>query len=313
MRITTRIDCLEPDQQVVLTIGSFDGVHIGHQHLLRQLVARAHEIGAVAAALTFDPHPRRVLAPDQRLALLSTAAERDRLLADLGLDLLIVLPFTRELAATGARAFVRELAHCLHLAELWVGDDFALGRDRGGDRQVLQELSAGLGFALHVVPPLLVDDQPVSSTRIRGLVEAGELREAARLLGRPYSLGSTVVPGAQRGRKLGFRTANLRIAPERAMPPLGVYAVRVQLDGECLPGVANLGIRPSFDAGEVLLEVHLLGIERDLYGLDLNVLLIERLRGEMAFADVEALKAQVEHDKVRAREILGVEAPAENC
>jgi len=306
MRITTQLNCLEPDQQVALTIGSFDGLHIGHQHLVRRLVARAREIGVLAAALTFTPHPRRVLSPELRVVLLSTPAERNTLLAELGLDLLIELPFTRELAATGAKEFVRMLTGCLQMAELWVGDDFALGRDRSGDRRALQELSAELGFGLHVLSPVLADGQPVSSTRIRHLVEAGRMREAAALLGRPYSLNSVVAPGAQRGRTLGFRTANLRIAPERAMPPNGVYAVCVQLDGEQLPGVANLGIRPSFDAGEVLLEVHLLGVERDLYGRELCVLFIERLRGEIAFDDVEALKAQVQRDIAQARAILGV-------
>lgn len=306
MRITSQLKCLAPDRQVALTIGAFDGLHIGHQHLIRQLVARARETGVLAAALTFAPHPRRVLAPELRVVLLSTPTERNALLAELGLDLLIELPFTRELAATGAQDFVRMLTGCLQMAELWVGDDFALGRDRSGDRRALQELAAELGFGLHVLPPVLAGGQPVSSTRIRLLVEAGQMHEAAALLGRPYSLNSVVVPGAQRGRTLGFRTANLRIAPERAMPPNGVYAVWVQLDGERLPGVANLGIRPSFDAGEVLLEVHLLDIERDLYGRELSALLVERLRGELAFDDVEALKAQVQRDIARAKEILGV-------
>ncbi len=309
MRIATTLDCLAADERLALTIGAFDGLHIGHQHLIRQLVQHAHDAGLLAAALTFDPHPRKVLMPERRLALLSSAQERDAIFGALGLDLLILLPFTRELAATGAREFVRHLAGCLNMAELWVGEDFALGRDRGGDRLALAELAGELGYQLQVVPPLTLDGEPVSSTRIRALVEEGRMREATALLGREYCVNSVVVPGAQRGRTLGFRTANLRIAPERARPPNGVYAVRVQLDGEQLPGVANLGIRPSFDAGEVLLEVHLLGVERDLYGLDLRVRFVERLRGEMAFDDVEALKAQVQRDIVRAAHILGAEVP----
>ncbi|MEN6479440.1 MAG: bifunctional riboflavin kinase/FAD synthetase [Anaerolineales bacterium] len=310
MRITTSLDCLEPEQRIALTIGSFDGLHIGHQHLIRQLVTQAHEHGWLAGALTFDPHPRKVLSPERRTALLSTPQERDTIFAALGLDVLIVLPFTREMADTSASAFVRELARCLHLVELWVGEGFALGKDRTGDSAALQRLADELGFRLNVVPPVMVDGQPVSSTRIRALVEAGRMREAAVLLGREYSLNSVVVPGVQRGRTLGFRTANLRIAAERAMPPNGVYAVRVQLGDECLPGVANLGIRPSFDAGEVLLEVHLLGVERDLYGLDLRVFFVQYLRGEMVFADAEELKAQIQRDIVQAAAILGVEVPA---
>ncbi len=310
MRISTTLDCLGPGQQVVLTIGSFDGLHIGHQQLIRELVARAHELRCLAAVLTFDPHPRRVLAPERRTALLSTVQERDRMFTALGLDLLIMLPFTRELADTGAEDFVRHVAACLHLTELWVGEDFRLGKGRMGDHQALQALAGDLGYRLHIVPPVISGGKPVSSTRIRALVESGEMHAAAVLLGREYSVNSVVIPGAQRGRKLGFPTANLQIPIERAMPPNGVYAVRVQLDGECLPGVANLGIRPSFDAGEVLLEVHLLGVERDLYGLDLRVFFVERLRGELAFSDVEALKAQIRRDIARAERALGIEVPS---
>lgn len=309
MRISTSLDCLGPGERIALTIGAFDGLHIGHQHLIRQLVQHAHQRGLLAAALTFEPHPRKVLMPERKLTLLSSVHERDAVFNALGLDLLLLLPFTRELAATGAREFVRHLAKCLHMAELWVGEDFALGRDRGGDRRALAELASELGYRLHVVPPLMLGGEPVSSTRIRALIEAGRMPEAAELLGREYCVNSVVVPGAQRGRTLGFRTANLRIAAERAKPPNGVYAVRVELDGMELPGVANLGIRPSFDAGEVLLEVHLLGIERDLYGLDLRVRFVERLRGEMAFDDVEALKAQVQRDIAQAAQILGTEVP----
>ena len=201
MRISTSLDCLGPGERIALTIGAFDGLHIGHQHLIRQLVQHAHQRGLLAAALTFEPHPRKVLMPERKLTLLSSVHERDAVFNALGLDLLLLLPFTRELAATGAREFVRHLAGCLHMAELWVGEDFALGRDRGGDRRALAELASELGYRLHVVPPLMLGGEPVSSTRIRALIEAGRMPEAAELLGREYCVNSVVVPGAQRGRR----------------------------------------------------------------------------------------------------------------
>jgi len=230
-------------------------------------------------------------------------------LAALGVDVLVLLPFTPELAATSAADFVQELCEELRMRELWVGQDFALGRNREGDVPYLQALAAELGYILRVVAPLCEGGQPISSTRIRRLLAKGRMREAAALLGRPYRLTGRVVGGARRGRSLGFRTANLSIPPQRALPADGVYAVWVQRGAERYQGVANIGIRPSFDGGERLLEVHLLDFQGDLYGQVLGVEFIQRLREEIRFSSPDALIEQIRKDVQRARELLTAEVP----
>jgi riboflavin kinase/FMN adenylyltransferase len=309
MRTIHSIEAAGPDQDVVLTIGSFDGVHRGHQHLLRALIQRARETQRLSAALTFHPHPRAALQADPQPTYLSTPDERAAVMADLGLDLLVLLPFSHELAQTSAHDFVAMLYDWLRMRELWVGADFALGRGREGDTARLASLAEKLGFALRVVRPLYAGCEPISSTRIRALLAEGNMAETSRLLGRHYAIAGSVVHGAQRGRTLGVRTANLRIAPNRTAPPDGVYAVWGLIGGQRWPAVANLGIRPSFDAGERLIEVHLLDYAGDLYGNTLTVEFVSYLRPEMRFADPQALVAQIQVDIRRARTELAQDAP----
>lgn len=306
MRIIHNLHDAEPDLDVILTIGTFDGVHLGHQHLLRRLIARARESGRLSAALTFFPHPRAVLQPDRELTYLSTPEERAALMAALGLDLLLLLPFERQLADTPAEAFARLLYDQVRMRELWVGEDFAMGRRREGDTAALRTIAAQIGFTLRTVPPLVVGDAPVSSTRIRRLLSEGQVAQVTELLGRSYTVSGHVLGGARRGRALGFRTANLCIPPQRAMPRDGVYAVWVMVDGQRHAGVANVGIRPTFDAGERLLEVHLLDFEGDLYGKPIQVAFVQRLRAEKRFADGVALAAQIRRDIGAARSALGL-------
>jgi len=304
MRVLDNLDNAKPDTDTIVTIGTFDGVHRGHQYLIEQLVRRAKETQRLSVALTFHPHPRMVLNPTARPAYLSSPEERANILEKLGLDLLIILPFTREMADTSAEAFIGWLCDKLRLRELWVGADFALGRGRLGDVPHLQALASTLGYTLRVVTPLYDGGEPISSTRIRNLLLKGQVEEVARLLGRPYAISGSVVKGVQRGRSLGFRTANLQLDPERAAPADGVYAVWAVVDGERHKGVANLGVRPSFGPGERLLEVHLLDYNEDLYGKKTIIEFVRRLRPEMRFEDTSALVEQIRRDIVAARAAL---------
>ena len=303
-------DLQNVDQELVLTIGTFDGVHRGHRSLLEQLVLRARQTARLSAALTFHPHPRSVLHPEMRPVYLSTPEERSEIIASLGIDLMVVLPFTEALACTPGEVFIRSLYDQLCMRELWVGPDFALGRDRAGDIETLRRLAGQLGYTLRLANPVYDEGQVISSTRIRQLLQAGDVAEAARLLGRRYAVTSVVQPGAQRGRALGFRTANLRLAPDRALPEDGVYAVWARVDGGCFQAVVNVGVRPTFDTGERLIEVHLLDYHGDLYGKRLTVEFAHRLRPEVRFPDGSALAAQISQDVARARELLG---RAEDC
>ena len=306
MRVVRSIEGLKLDRDVVLTIGTFDGVHRGHQHLLREIVERARRTCRLSAALSFHPHPRVVLRPVSQPTYLSTPAERAAILASLGLDLLIVLPFSRGLAETPAREFVAGLHRSLRMRELWVGDDFAMGRRREGDIAALGRVSREIGYVLHVVEPLCDGDGPISSTRIRQLLLEGRVRQAARLLGRNYAVVGQVIGGVRRGRRLGFRTANLKLPAERVLPANGVYAVWVTVDHVRLPGVANVGVRPSFDEEDRLLEVHLLDYESELYGQSIQTGFVRRLRAERRFEDTAELSSQIERDIGRARCYLGL-------
>lgn len=304
MRIVSSLEDAQPDSPVALTIGSFDGVHRGHQHLLAQLVAAARLEGRSSAVVTFHPHPRVVLHPNNAPTYLSTPEERAELLQRLGIDLLVVLPFTAQLASTPADEFVSQLYGALRMRALWVGPGFALGHGRGGGIPHLRSLAQRMGWKLCVAEPFVERGQVISSSRIRTLLGEGEMRQVASLLGRPYTIAGQVVPGRQRGRILGFRTANLALSPERAVPGDGVYAVWVWFDGERHAGVANIGVRPSFGAGERLLEAHLMDYEGDLYDRHVVVDFVERLRPELHFENAESLVAQIACDVQAARAIL---------
>jgi len=289
---------------VLLTIGTFDGLHRGHQSLLVRLVRCAQETGRLSVVLTFCPQPRLFLHPEMEPAYLTTQEEKAALLESLGVDVLLVLPFTRELADTSAEAFVGQLYDKLRMRELWVGVGFALGRGRAGNTSRLQAHAAQLGYVLRIIDPVCDGEQIISSTRIRRLLLKGQVADAARLLGRRHALAGRVTLGAKRGRSLGIRTANLRLDTEKAVPANGVYAVWVLLEGGSHQGVANVGVRPSFGGGERLLEVHLLDHEGDLYGKSLVVEFVQRLRPEICFADAPALVRQIRRDIDDARAVL---------
>src|SRR5438093_11537530 len=291
----------------VLTLGNFDGAHLGHQAIVRRAVARAREAAGLAVALTFEPHPVAVLAPAHAPLMLQTLHDRLASLAGLGIDVTVVQRFTRAFAALDPEAFVRDfLLRHVELAHVVVGYNVNFGRDRAGTSETLRALGARLGFGVEVVGPVAAGDgEQVSSTRLRTLLQAGDMPRARALLGRSYALRGRVVVGDRRGRTLGFPTANLHLRAGLLLPPDGVYAVGVEVDGRAHEGVLNIGVRPTFAGRRRTIEVHLLDFSGDLYRRWLVVKLIERLRGEEAFSGPEALRAAIARDVERARRVLG--------
>jgi riboflavin kinase / FMN adenylyltransferase len=287
-----------------LALGFFDGLHLGHQALIGCAVERAR-LGGESAVFTFLEHPLEVLAPDRAPLLLSPLPEKQALLTALGVDSLILAPFTTQLAALTPAAFVDEvLVGCLQVRSVVVGPNYRFGKGAQGTPESLVELGKQHGFAVEVVRPVDLDGALISSTRVRELLTAGEVAQAGRLLGRPYSVRGVVEHGDARGRRLGFATANLAPPPRKQMPARGVYAVSVPLPAGLVWGVANLGTRPTFDGGACLLEVHLLDFEGDLYDQKLEVRFHEYLRPERRFDGVEALLTQIRLDVEAARACL---------
>ncbi len=295
-----------PFARTVATIGNFDGVHLGHRTILARVVQRARELQAQAVAVTFEPHPLAVLRPEAALPRLTTPEQKLALLADCGLDAAVVLPFTREFAAMRARDFVtRYFCQGLRVREVVVGHDYAFGRGREGNIDLLKEMGQGHGFTVQVVWAVEVDGAVVSSSLVRALLRLGQVDQARDLLGRPYGVVGEVVRGKGRGAAvLGVPTANIRPANE-LLPATGIYAVWVRRGAKTLPGVANVGTCPTFENGELSLEVHLLGFNGDLYGETLEVDFVARLREERCFRSVDALAAQIKKDIVAARQTLG--------
>ena len=287
----------------VLTIGNFDGVHLGHRALLARLTAAAAKAGLPAAVLTFEPHPREFFAPHSPPSRLSTLREKLELIADDGVDLTYVCHFNARFAAFGPEEFIeRVLVGALRVRHLIVGDDFRFGARRAGNFSLLREAGAHLGFQVEAMESVTLNGERASSSAVRDALQEGRLEHAARLLGRPYSIDGRVVHGDKIGRQLGFATANIRIKHVR--PPLqGVFAVEVKgLAGGPHRGAANLGYRPS--ANQVvrpLLEVHLFDFSADIYGAHLNVRFLHKLRDEVKFPDFNALKAQIASDVEAAK------------
>lgn len=287
----------------VLTIGNFDGVHLGHRALLERQRAVAAATGLLPAVLTFEPHPREFFSPQSPPTRLVTLREKLELISDAGTGLACVCHFNARFAALPAEDFIeRVLAGCLRVRHLIVGDDFRFGVGRRGNFALLQSFGERLGFTVEAMDSVIIDGERVSSSAVRAALDAGDMERAARLLGRPYSIDGRVVRGAGKGHAFGFATANIRI--KHRNPALrGVFAVEVRGLGErVLPGVANLGIRPSVDSlPRPILEVHLLDFAEDIYGRHLNIRFLHKLRNEVHFPDFESLKAQIGADVVAAR------------
>jgi riboflavin kinase/FMN adenylyltransferase len=304
-------DATRPDSsRAVAAIGAFDGVHRGHAALLTSMAARARDLGARSVCVTFDPDPEMVLRPEQAPPALCSTAERARLVQALGVDETYVWPFTPLVAQMTPEEFVAALCDRYPLVEVWVGANFGFGRGRSGTVDTLAELGTKYGFKVQIVPPVIDGSRPISATRIRGLLASGEVREAARLLGRYYRLESEVVGGAQRGRQLGFPTANLLPPPGRVLPAQGVYAGRAHLDSREYAAVANVGSRPTFGEEQPLIEVHLLDFAGDIYGRQLAFDFVERVRPVQRFGSLDELRAQIGRDIDQSRELVGLSPPS---
>ena len=313
MRIVRGSGALEkPLERCVLTVGNFDGLHVGHQRIMGTVTSRARAFEGEAAVYTFEPHPRKVLQPDRAPRLLTTLEQKLELFEAAGVDVAIVEPFDLEFARLPAERFVREiLFERIAPLEVYVGYDFRYGRDREGSMRTLTELGPHLGFAVTIVPEVKLGSRDVNSTRIRELLEQGSPIEAALLLGRPYTIRGRVVEGDRRGRTLGFPTMNLD-AENEVLPRSGVYAGHVRFLDEGAPAagtsfgaVTNVGRRPTFGASErVLTEAHLLDFSGETYGRRIEVTFEHHLREERRFPDVEALRAQIGADAELARRKL---------
>jgi riboflavin kinase / FMN adenylyltransferase len=290
----------------VVTLGVFDGVHLGHVRVIGRVEAAARQRGCDAAVVTFDRHPSIMLAHEASPAITSLE-HRLRLFAAFGVDVCVVVQFTEEVARMPAQEFARRVFRDLLGAQLLVlGFDARFGRGRQGDVELCRRLGPRMGWQVESVPAMRFDGRPVSSTAIRQAIAGGDLQEAERLLGRPFSLYGTVVAGEARGRRLGYPTANLDLHNE-LLPPEGIYLSRLFIDGEPLPSVTSIGRQPTFPEAahtEPVVEVHVIDCELDLYGRDVEVQFVRRLRGQVAFSSPEALREQIGRDVEQARQIL---------
>ena len=294
-------------RKVCLAIGMFDGVHLGHQQVIRQTVADARQHEGLAVAVTFDRHPASVFAPDKAPPLIHSLPQKLDAIADQSVDAALLIEFTPDVCRQSAQDFIRYLSDGFkQIFSVCVGSDFAFGHKRSGTVTTLREAGAESGFHVHGLSALALDGETVSSTRIRVSIEAGDLDAAGQMLGRPYGIESTVIEGEKLGRKLGFPTANLDIGG-LVIPPNGVYAAHVRIGQTTHRAVVNIGVRPTVSGGELKrhLEVHLLDFEGDLYGRRIEVVFAEKLRDERRFPTVEELKAQIAADIKCALKVFG--------
>jgi len=288
-----------------VAIGSFDGVHLGHQAVLQEMVVRAREQGARSAVLTFHPHPKRVLQGLQGRYYLTTLTERVALLAEIGIDLIITNPFNEEVRRTRAADFVDQLCHYLDMRQLW-GGNFALGYKREGDIPYLRRLGKEKSFTVELTDTMVtLDGELVSSSNVRRRLSEGDVAGVRACLGRPYLVSGTVVKGDQRGRTIGFPTANLDEWEEQLLPANGVYAAMARIGKDTHVAATNVGVRPTVNGSHVTVEAHLLDFDEDIYGQEIHVEFMERIRSEKKFSSLDALKAQIRADVIEVRRLLG--------
>ncbi|MCY4614340.1 MAG: bifunctional riboflavin kinase/FAD synthetase [Nitrospira sp.] len=305
MKVSRGLPTLPLPPNPVLTIGNFDGQHIGHRQLLAAVVQCAREQQGTPMVLTFDPHPVLVLSPGNPFQFLTSPSEKLAWFEGQGVEHLVVLNFTTTFAALSPREFVYSiLRDGLGVKDLFVGEHFVFGKDRAGNTEILRDLAGQAGFRVHLVKPVSSRETVVSSTRIRQFIRTGKLEEAMQCLGRPYSLKGTVIEGAHRGEQLGCQTANLRPEKDRVLPPDGVYATKMVWQEAVFPAVSYIGTRPTFGEGERLLEVHVLDADCDLYGQPVEVQFLQYIRGDERFEDAAQLAERIAQDIQRTRRVL---------
>jgi riboflavin kinase / FMN adenylyltransferase len=304
MEIVRDLAKFRPSAPPVVALGNFDGVHLGHQAILNAAIGRARRIGGSAFALTFDPLPAKILSPANAPVLLMTPEDKVELLRRSGIDGVIVVEFTREFSEVTPRAFaVDYLLGRIGARAVVVGHSVSFGHKRQGNAAVMAELGRELGFEIEVVGPVRINGMEVSSTKVRETIAAGDMKAAAALLGRPHFAAGPVVHGRERGRKIGFPTANIQSRTE-CLPPDGVYATRLVLADGSYPSITNIGMRPTFGEPERTIEAHVFDFDRDLYGQDVRLEWVERIRAERKFNSAQELGAQIASDLKRAKEIL---------
>ena len=313
MRLIKDPETLDPNLRgAAFAIGNFDGVHRGHQAVIGRTIASAAKTRAPVGVITFEPHPRRFFRPETQPFYLTPFPVKATLFENLGLDLLVALKFDRALAALSAEDFIKEiLVRRLSCGHITIGHDFHFGRDRSGTPRILADWGATLGFAVEILEPVGDGETIYSSSRIREALIQARPREAASMMGHWWTIAGPVIHGDKRGRDLGYPTANVAMG-EYLVPALGVYAVRVKVDGRTYEGAANLGRRPTFGDHDILLEAYLFDFAGDLYGREIAVALVEFLRPEVKFDTIDALKAQMAADCIKARAVLADPANAES-
>ena len=286
----------------VLTLGVFDGLHLGHQRIMQTVVERAKAAQAVATAITFDPHPRELLHPETAPPLLQTLDQRLANLSVLGIEQTIVIPFTREFASQPAEDFMSDIIHDrLHAKEVYLGKGFAFGKDRGGNIELLRAMSEKLGFTADEIDEVRLRGLRISSSKIRKLLDDGKVNLARRMLGRPYGVEGVIIRGLRRGHTIGFPTANLK-PHNRVIPRYGVYATATLINGTWRKSITNIGVRPTFETQtDPSIETYIFDFDGDLYGDVLRVSFLHRIRDERKFNGIDELKAQIEKDSDRAR------------
>ncbi len=304
MGVEDELAAASPGKDTVLTIGVFDGVHLGHRFLIATAKEQAERRGMLSGVVTFRRHPQEVVSPDTRLPTLTDLPERERLLKEAGVDFVVMLSFDAATARLSAREFVTLLKKHLRMRGLVVGPDFALGRGREGGAETLSALGGEMGFTLTVLPPITIGREVVSSTSIRNALAAGDMKRVRMLYGRYFSLHGRVVVGDRRGASLGFPTANIQVDPQQALPPDGIYATQAYINGDKYRSVTNIGRRPTFNGGHRTIEVYIIDFSGDLYGRELRIDIVERLREERRFSNIEDLKKQMARDVKEALAVL---------
>jgi riboflavin kinase/FMN adenylyltransferase len=305
MEIEQELANMGPQRETLLTIGVFDGVHAGHRYLLKTLQQQAAEKNLLSGVVTFNPHPQSILHPHNQLLWLSDPEDRVKSLQKLGINLVAVLTFTPEVAQLSAQEFMSLVKKHLRMRSMMVGPDFTLGRGQEGNIQLLRALGREMKFSVEVIPPYTINGEVVSSTFIRQALTQGDMEKVRRLMGHYFQIGGKVIASDRRGRILGFPTANLDIKPQQALPGNGIYASITQVDDKQFPSATNIGTRPTFGEGEKNVETHLLNYKGDLYGKEIRVEFMRKLRDEQRFPSSEELKAQIRKDILEVEAILG--------